>query len=230
MDTSTPTARLGRLYAGQRYALLFYSLLFTLAFNPLIDTLRVNPGTLELPLAVNMLAGVLSLPAGWLRNGLALFAVVAMLGRAAPEAVIAPTLATASLALSSLIALLVAAHALRFALRARTVDREHVYAALSAYILAGLFFGVLYWSMETAWPNSFADPAGTGAPTRLSSTIYFSFVTIATLGYGDIVPRTDAARGLAVAEAVGGQLYLAVLIARLVSAHVQGRGARGDSP
>ena len=49
------------------------------------------------------------------------------------------------------------------------------------------------------------------------SAIYFSFVTIATLGYGDIVPRSDLARGLTILEGVGGQLFLAVMVARLVS-------------
>jgi voltage-gated potassium channel len=49
------------------------------------------------------------------------------------------------------------------------------------------------------------------------TAIYFSFVTLATLGYGDITPRTDVARSVAILEGVGGQLFLAVLVARLVS-------------
>jgi voltage-gated potassium channel len=49
-----------------------------------------------------------------------------------------------------------------------------------------------------------------------ASAIYFSFVTLATLGYGDIAPRTDVAPGIAIVEGVGGQLFLAVLVARLV--------------
>ena len=53
--------------------------------------------------------------------------------------------------------------------------------------------------------------------------MYFSFVTLATLGYGDIVPRTDVARGLAIVEGVGGQLFLAVLVARLVSLYSRGK-------
>jgi len=52
----------------------------------------------------------------------------------------------------------------------------------------------------------------------LQTAIYFSFVTLATLGYGDIVPVTPTARGFAVSEAILGQLYLAVLVARLVGA------------
>ena len=59
------------------------------------------------------------------------------------------------------------------------------------------------------------------------SALYFSFVTLATLGYGDIVPRTDVARGLAIVEGVGGQLFLAVMVARLVSLY--GRGSSGPT-
>ena len=59
------------------------------------------------------------------------------------------------------------------------------------------------------------------------SAIYFSFVTLATLGYGDIVPRTDVARGLAIVEGVRGQLFLAVMVAHLLSLYARGEpGAR----
>jgi len=56
--------------------------------------------------------------------------------------------------------------------------------------------------------------------------IYYSFVTLTTLGYGDIVPRSEVARGLAIMEALVGQLYLAVMVARLVSLYVAGEGKR----
>lgn len=57
-----------------------------------------------------------------------------------------------------------------------------------------------------------------------TGAIYFSLVTLATLGYGDIVPRTDVARGLAIVEGVGGQLFLAVLVARLMSLYSRPAG------
>ena len=107
----------------------------------------------------------------------------------------------------------------RFALRGRGVGTEQLYAALSAYLLAGLFFGVLYDLMSSAWPGSFAL-GGAAVELTPPTAIYFSFVTIATLGYGDIVPASDAARGVAIVEAVAGQLYVAVMIARLVALHV----------
>ena len=61
--------------------------------------------------------------------------------------------------------------------------------------------------------------------------IYYSFVTLTTLGYGDVVPRSEAVRGLAILEAVVGQLYLAVMIARLVSLYAvgEGKGNQGEA-
>jgi voltage-gated potassium channel len=120
----------------------------------------------------------------------------------------------------TVVALIAAGLALRFAFSARSVDRQHVDAAPSAYLLAEVFFGSFYWTLEQVRPCTFTF-AGDFSRT---SAMYFSFVTLATVGYGDIVPRTDIARGLATVEGVGGQLFLAVLIARL-SLYVRGNEA-----
>ena len=128
-----------------------------------------------------------------------------------------PALSAVTLGVWTLIGLFAAAAALRFAMGATSVDAEHLYAALSAYMLAGIFFGLFYWVLQQIWPGTFAV---TGDFSRMSA-IYFSFVTLATLGYGDIVPRSDVARGLAIVEGVGGQLFLAVMVARLVSLYAR---------
>jgi uncharacterized membrane protein len=77
--------------------------------------------------------------------------------------------------------------------------------------------------VESLSPSSFGLRAGVNSDFEL---LYFSFVTIATLGYGDVVPRLPTAQILAMLEAVIGQFYVAVLIAWLVSVHagVRGRG------
>jgi voltage-gated potassium channel len=132
-----------------------------------------------------------------------------------------PVVSAMTLGLWTVIGLFAAASAVRFAMGAVKVDAEHLYAALSAYMLAGTFFGLFYWILEQIEPGTFTVA---GDFSRMSA-IYFSFVTLATLGYGDIVPRTDVARGLAIFEGVGGQLFLAVMVARLVSLY--GRGEPG---
>ena len=117
------------------------------------------------------------------------------------------------LVIVGLIGLLSAAGALRYAVQASVVGRETLYAALSTYLLAGLFFGEIYWSIEQILPGSLTGPE----PITEESSVYYSFVTLASLGYGDILPKSDLARGLATFEVVGGQLFLAVLVARLIN-------------
>jgi hypothetical protein len=131
-----------------------------------------------------------------------------------------PTLSEVTLSAWTFIGLFAAVAALRFAMRGTKVDTEHLLAALSAYLLAGLYFGLLYWALEQIHPGTVA-----GSNFSRTGAIYYSFVTLATIGYGDIVPRTDVARGIAILEGVGGQLFLAVLVARLLSLYT---GSRQD--
>ncbi|MCL6741301.1 ion channel [Sphingomonas sp. RB56-2] len=123
------------------------------------------------------------------------------------------------LALYGLTGLIAAAGTLRFVVQSRQVDSETIFAALSTYLLAGLFFGVIYSAIEFMAPGSFTGPD----PFDEATAVYYSFVTLATLGYGDFLPRTELARGVATFEVIGGQLYLAVMVARLI-------GAFGNKP
>jgi hypothetical protein len=101
---------------------------------------------------------------------------------------------------------------LRAVVTARRVDHEIIYAALSTYLLAGIFFGQLHLAVEGYAPGSYSGPNDFSE----ASAIYFSFVTLATLGYGDFLPKSELARGLTIFEVIGGQLYLAVMVARLI--------------
>ena len=211
--TSMGTLRdLGRIYFKRRYTILFYTLLFTMVASPVIASLGMSGTLIESLLAVCLLAAVMPVDAG--KNKTLLFVAMTSAWVARPVAAWSghETLSAMTLAAWTLIGLLAAAAALRFAMRGAKVDAEHLFAALSAYLLAGIYFGLLYWALEQVRPGMFA-----ASNFSRSGAIYFSFVTLATLGYGDIVPRTDVARGLAIVEGVGGQLFLAVLVARLVS-------------
>jgi hypothetical protein len=200
--------------------------LLTLAVGPLRSLLGFHVNILEVFLAINLLAAVVSIIGRKTRLSLLTILVVAFVGRGGTAWLGQTTLVLLDRALWTAIALLAAASALRFALDARVVDREHLYAGLSAYLLAGIFFGVFYWVLEQTWPGSLAV-LGERAQSNVSLTaaIYYSFVTLTTLGYGDIIPRSEVVRGLAIMEAVAGQLYLAVMIARLVSLY----GLRKDT-
>jgi voltage-gated potassium channel Kch len=203
----------GHAYMRHRYSVLFYSLLFTLVAVPTLNMFKSTGVLIDSLLAANLIAAVMPVDVGKGRPILLTVMIVVWLARPLALWLEHRTLSVITLGIWTLIALLAAAAALQYAFRAKTVDTEHVYAALSAYLLAGLFFGLLYWVLEQLRPGALTT---SGNFSRMTA-IYFSFVTLATLGYGDIVPRTDVARGLAILEAVGGQLFLAVLVARLVS-------------
>ena len=112
---------------------------------------------------------------------------------------------------------------LRMVLTARTVDLEVILAALCVYLLLALIWAIAYHLLEVYQPGSFAIPAAlleekANPDQAISAALhYFSFVTITTLGYGDVTPVASLARSMAMLEAVVGQIYLVTLIARLVS-------------
>lgn len=212
-------------YVEHRHAVLFYSLLATLVVSPAIAMLELPGVALQSVLATNILTAVLGFEAGFRRTLLVLLASGAIVAGLAPSSVLDPRWSNAAFGFWAVIGLVCAADSVRFVMRARSVDSEHVYAALNVYLLAGIFFGIVHWSVEQSWPGSYVEAGSSVAGLRLSDAIYFSFVTIASLGYGDILPASDLARGFAVLETVGGQLYLAALVARLVGAWMKPSGS-----
>jgi hypothetical protein len=108
---------------------------------------------------------------------------------------------------------------LRFVLRAPSVTTEVLCASISAYLMLGLMWTMAYWLVDQLTPGgafSFNTNAGDHSMNGFTG-FYFSFVTLSTVGYGDITPVSRIARWLAAMEAMTGLLYVAVLIARLVS-------------
>jgi hypothetical protein len=106
---------------------------------------------------------------------------------------------------------------LRYVLHANYITRDQIYAGICAYLMLGFAFGCVYYLIRIIDPHCFA--VNTAALDRVQDPdlMYFSFVTLATLGYGDITPVAKASRALAELEAVAGTLYMAVFMARLVS-------------
>jgi hypothetical protein len=114
---------------------------------------------------------------------------------------------------------------LRSILASGPVDADKLYAAVSAYLVIGLVFACLFEAIA-AWKPAAFSGAQAGDGDALS---YFSLVTLSTVGYGDIVPTLSQTRVLAVTEALCGQLYLAILVARLVGLHMN-QSSRSSQP
>jgi hypothetical protein len=108
----------------------------------------------------------------------------------------------------------------------REVTFDTILGAITAYLLIAAAFMELYSLIELQSPGSFAGLAEGTEPNRRQmggTMLYFSLVCLTTMGYGDIVPTSNLARPLATLEGVVGQLYLAVMIARLVGLHISRR-------
>jgi hypothetical protein len=106
-----------------------------------------------------------------------------------------------------------------------TVTGDTIFGAICGYLLLGIIWGTSYSALERVSPGSFRTNeqfAATLADPHQSRglLIYYSFVTLTTVGYGDVLPTSPMARTLAWLEAMAGQMYLAVLVAGLVGLKV----------
>ena len=110
-------------------------------------------------------------------------------------------------------------------LRSETVTGDLILGAVNVYLMIGIGFAFIYGLIEILQPGSFTgleELAST--PDRVLYFLYFSFITMSTLGYGDISPLTPHGMTATYIEAIFGQLYLAILVARLVAIYI-GRSA-----
>ena len=210
-------------YRFVRFQVLFALLITTIVVQPVLHTIGLSGRLLDAFLVASLLAagfGGLGLGRGIAILVLVLLFVASRLLAVTRDAAgIATTASDAAVALASVLA---AIAALREALRDGPVTRERLYAAIDVYLLAGVAFGLTYHGLSRMQPGALVA-AGSTVPLGIETAIYFSFVTLATLGYGDVVPATPIARSLAICEAVGAQLFVAVLIARLVSLQSRSR-------
>ena len=113
----------------------------------------------------------------------------------------------------------VVANLLRFVLLAPSVNADVLCASISAYLMLGLIWTMAYWLVDQLTPGAFSFNTTSGTKETMAgfNAFYFSFITLSTVGYGDITPVSKVARMLAATEAMTGLLYVAVLISRLVS-------------
>lgn len=199
-------------YVRRRYAILFYTLLVMLIALPTATWIGLPANGLRFLLGACLLAAVMPNSTKKTRVALAGSVFLLMSVRYASESAEVPIPAGLMLAAVGVAGLLAAGATLRFVVTEREVGNETIHAALSTYLLAGVFFAQIYLGIERLWPGSLASPT----PFTEASAVYYSFVTLATLGYGDILPKSDLARGVAVFEVIGGQLFLAVMVARLI--------------
>jgi hypothetical protein len=184
---------------------------------------ELNLGGLPAALGVSLLAvsGVLtSFDRPWMRWGVRVAAVAAVYASWAELASPSPVAIASSVLVDlALVAFLMAAVAAQV-FRPGPVTAHRVRGAIVVYLLMGVLFGLIYQIIVLAEPSAirFSGDLSTGNLEHLRGELsYFSFVTLTTVGYGDITPVYPFARAVATLEALSGQFYLAITLARLVS-------------
>jgi voltage-gated potassium channel len=126
--------------------------------------------------------------------------------------------------------LFVVVRVFQYVVRASTVSLNVLMAGISVYLLIGLCWTMFYLGVWDLMPDAFSGnlTAGSIAGARLREMLYYSYVSLTTVGYGDITAVSPLARALSVLEVLSGVLYLGVLVARLVSMYKTGADTRRD--
>jgi ion channel len=208
--------RLVRFWRSESGLSVFSAWLIVLVFvlPPFLPPATSRPLAADAAFALVLLTGVLALSErglAWrLLMAAALVAIVVLLANRM-IVVAEPVIRGAELV--SLLLLLRVVLGQTF--RAGPVTGHRIQGGIAGYLLLGLVWAQAYALLEILQPGSFSGAISAGAGHR--SFAYFSFVTLTTVGYGDILPVHPAARSLAMLEAVTGPLYVAILLARLVS-------------
>jgi ion channel len=214
--------------ARWKFLQLLISLLALFAIYPIFAGQPRWANVLDGVLVLVLLTGIVATTGKWFLFSLAVvLAVTAVVLNRLYLVHHASVLGFASEAAMGLFLGVIAVRILRFVLADQRVTSDKLYGAMCVYLLIGLVWAQAYAMMQLAEPESFAgalDMAGSAGQTgdhgmRLSLA-YFSFTTLTTVGYGDILARTPLARVFAMLEAVMGQLYVMTVVARLVSLQV----------
>lgn len=105
----------------------------------------------------------------------------------------------------------------RFLAIVKTINIDVLYAAVAIYLLIGALFVSLYGMIESLAPGSFHDGGSTGMVVQWQQLVYYSYTTLTSTGYGDILPVSWWARSLANLEMVSGGLFITIVMSRLVA-------------
>lgn len=105
----------------------------------------------------------------------------------------------------------------RFLMIVKTITRDVLYAAMALYLLLGAIFVPIYGLLDLLIPGSFRDGSFPNAPVQWQQLVYYSYTSLTSTGYGDILPLSWWARSLANLEMIAGVLFITIVMARLVA-------------
>jgi hypothetical protein len=211
---------LGRLFF-RRCFYLFVTLLALIAIAPFIEAQRGGVAIRYMISAVVMLAAVAAVG----RSIVSFTFVLAMAAPALTFRWLALQVGDASyldvaLRLDAGVYAATIALLLRYVFDREVLTSDRLWGAAAAYLMIGVLWSFLYTIIDRLGEPAFAI-RGAGVPMQVNDLLYFSFGTLTTSGFGDIVPVTRIAQTAAMIEGIVGQLFIAILIARLVGVYPQ---------
>jgi len=208
---------------------LFFALMVLLFVVPLADDLHLLGTGISIAISFSLLLliGIWSLRGGGYFFSIGITFVVA----GVILNIMAVALSSALLRFGTILSLMgFLLVAITFTLRQVVVGTEintnRLVGAVCVFLMMGVIWAFAYSMLELLAPGSFQGVTESPQAAWDSGWLYFSFVTLTTLGYGDILPVSAVARMLAFMQAIAGQFYLAVLVAGLVSAYISQKQAR----
>ena len=229
MGTPQPTVTTLTPKTRGKFSYLLFAQVLLLALFPYLEKPGLPTLLFRLLAVVAFVSGVYAVSekrAQWI-TGLVLAVLAGVLNALfafRPESQLAvPTLVTTILFLAYTLVMV-----LRAVLRAETVTRDTIYGALSVYLLMAILWGTAYMLLETLHPGALAVNSTHDPNHRIdwSDCMFYSFVTLTSLGYGDILPAAPHSRSLSILEAVSGVMYVAILIARLVGTYAAAKSGQ----
>jgi hypothetical protein len=234
-SSSQPTNRdrgrhplLAKYVAAESYGLILLLVVATYLLAVSLPTDRGQPAVLAIQIATVWL----TLHVARAPRSVRVAASVAFLGVAVLAVIdifvdVSPQTLALAFAASGLLYLLAPVLVVRDIASRRAVERETVLGAIAAYLLVGMFFAFVYRAIGILQPTPFFGTSGDGDTAQV---LFFSFVTLTTTGYGDLVPPANPGQTLAVLEAVLGQLFLVTAVAKIITAWKPKGWSASNSP
>ncbi|MFO1519584.1 MAG: ion channel [bacterium] len=213
----------------RKFTVLFIVLLIPYLLHPLIATEFEGIGLLDFSFTIILFMGVFAVSE---RKHIAIGAMIGVIIVQAltwtTHVVSSHALIISGIILNCLYLAYTTWVLLQHVLKAKSVTGETIFASLCVYVLIAYIFAFFYSFLEDVNPNSFrideklfaVIPHGKHIFSKLYYFMYFSFTSLTTLGFGDILPASPWARVGSSIEAIVGQLYLVVLVSRLVGLHI----------
>jgi hypothetical protein len=215
---------LNRIFSGEKsHQALLLMLLCVILAGPLVQNFRTVNWLMSFMFILVLLAAVRTMAHSlvhlWTASVLAAIAIAGQIGvlvDTAPWLQYCRDLSSALFLFTVCLALL-----RNIVLRSQKITQDLIYGAVNVYLMVGVAFAFLYADLALAMPGSFHGlEQHSYGPYNIEPFVYFSYVTLSTLGYGDITPASHLSMTMAYLEAIFGQLFLAILVARLVGLYI----------